>query len=431
LINQAVRRILTVKFRLGLFENPYADLKTTLKVSDCAEHRKLSLEVARKSIVLLKNDGLLPLTKSIKSIAVIGPNADAIRVGNYGSAGAKVVTALEGIRKKAPKGINITYAKGCEIYGGEGTAGFPHAVETARKADVAIVVVGEVSDWGAQNPNPVCGEGYDSNSCTLGGYQLELIQAIAKVQKNIVVVLYNGRPLALPWVKQHIPAFIEAWYPGEEGGTALAEILFGEVNPSGRLPITIPASVGQLPVYYNHKPTARGFSKQPGTFDKAGKDYVFGSTEPLYWFGHGLSYTKFSYGTPVVSPKRIHENANVMVSVEVKNTGKMAGEEVAQLYIRDCIASVTRPVKELKGFKRVFLKPGQKKKVEFMLTPEDLSFTGIDMKRVIEPGTFEVMVGGNSVDLKKATFEIVKPGVQIPSTQNSGKKLSVKEMGWH
>jgi beta-glucosidase len=431
-IDQSVRRILGAKFRLGLFENPYAEAATTKKMAGCAAHRKLALDVARKSIVLLKNTGILPLAKKGQAIAVIGPNAAAIRVGNYGSAGATVVTALDGIRRMAPKGSTVTYAKGCEIYGGEGTKGFSSAIEAARTADVAIVVVGEVSDWGAQNPNPVSGEGYDSDTCALGGHQLDLVKEIAKVQKKTVVVLYNGRPLALPWIKENIPAVIEAWFPGEEGGTALAEILFGLVNPSGRLPITVPASVGQLPVYYNAKPTARGFSKQPGTFDRAGRDYVFGSTEPLYPFGHGLSYTRYAYSNPVAFPKRIHAHASVTVSVKVRNAGRMAGEEVVQLYIRDILASVTRPVKELRKFCRVKLKPGQSKEVSFVLTPADLSFTGIDMRPTNEPGVFEVMVGGNSVDLKKTSFEVVGPGVRVPLDPEKGKKrLTVEQMGWH
>ena len=430
LIDRSVRRILKAKFRMGLFENPYADKKMVMKLLDSKEHRGLALEVARKSIILLKNDGILPIRKTARSIAVIGPNAAAVRIGNYGSSGRRVVTALEGIKAQALKSVKVSYSKGCEIYGGEGKSGFPAAIEAARNADIAVLVMGEVSDWGSKDPNPVSGEGYDSNSLALGGYQLELIQEIFKVQKNVVVVLYNGRPLALPWVKENIPAMIEAWYPGEEGGTALGEILFGKINPSGRLPITVPASVGQLPVYYNHKPTARGYSKKPGTFDKAGRDYVFGTTEPLFPFGFGLSYTKFAYSKLAVSPSRIRPNSRVLVSVEVRNAGKVAGEEVVQLYVRDVLASVTRPVKELRGFRRIFLKPGQKRKVEFVLGPDDLSFTGLEGRRLVEPGVFEVMVGGNSVDLARTKFEIVGEGAVLPKSKAGKSRLSLDQMGW-
>lgn len=431
LIDRAVRRILRVKFALGLFENPYASPLDAVRISDCTAHRQVALEAARKSIVLLKNDRkTLPIPKTARRIAVIGPNADAIRIGNYGTSGTRIVTALEGIRKLAPRGTSIIHTKGCEIYGGD-TSGFADAMRIAENADIAILVIGEVSDWGAQNPNPICGEGYDSDSITLAGHQLELVKEICRVQKNVVVVLYNGRPLATPWIKENVPAIVEAWYPGEEGGTALAEILFGRTNPSGRLPITIPATVGQLPVYYNHKPAARGFDKHPGTPDKPGRDYVFASPEPLFRFGHGLSYTTFKYSGLKVAPAKILAGESVTVSVDVKNTGRMAGEEVVQLYVRDCLASVTRPVKELRGFKRIRLTPGAKKKVSMTLRSSDLEFHDRRMNRVVEPGMFEVMVGGNSIDMIKTTFAIVDDRGKTSAAGGRKQSLSTAEMGWH
>jgi beta-glucosidase len=424
-IDAAVRRILRSKFRLGLFEDPYAAAKQTIPPA----HRKLAREAANKSIVLLENRAkLLPIRDRTRSIAVIGPNADTPRIGNYGPAGVRVVTALEGIRKKAPKGTTVRYAKGCEIYGAPDDRAFAKAVDLAKNADLAVVVLGEVSDWGAKDPNPVCGEGYDSDSLTLGGRQLELVKAVHAVQKNVVVVLYNGRPLAVPWIQKNVSAVLEAWYPGEEGGTALADILFGHVNPSGRLPITIPATVGQLPVYYNHKPTARGFNGQPGTPDKSGRDYVFASPKPLWPFGHGLSYTVFRYSGLKATPARSHVHGRFTVSVDVRNAGKRDGEEVVQLYVRDCVASVTRPVKELRGFQRVALRRGEKKRVTFELGYDDLAFCGRDMSRTVEPGKFWIMVGGSSEHAVQTEIEIV--GAE-DTTGGRATLLTTEEMGWH
>jgi beta-glucosidase len=424
-VDAAVRRILRSKFRLGLFEDPYA----AKEQNQPAAHRALAREAAQKSIVLLENrTKLLPIRERVRKVAVIGPNADAPRIGNYGPAGVRVVTALEGIKKKAPRGVRVSYAKGCEIYGAVDDRAFAKAVASAKDADLAVVVIGEVSDWGAIDPNPVCGEGYDSDSLALGGRQLELVKAVHAVQKNLVVVLYNGRPLAVPWIKDNVSAVIEAWYPGEEGGTALAEILFGHVNPSGRLPITIPATVGQLPVYYNHKPTARGFNGKAGTPDKAGRDYVFASPKPLWPFGHGLSYTVFRYSGLKATPARSHLFGRVTVTVDVRNAGRRDGEEVVQLYVRDVVASVTRPVKELRGFQRVALRRGEKKRVTFELGYDDLAFTGRDMKYAVEPGRFRIMVGGSSEHAVETELEIVGAA---GTTRRASAGLTTEEMGWH
>ena len=402
-IDQAVRRILRAKFLLGLFENPDVNPEYAAKICDCKEHRKLALKVAHKSTVLLKNDGLLPLNKNLNSIAVIGPNANEIRLGNYSGFGMKVVTILEGIKNKISKKVKVYYTKGCEIFGNS-KKGFKEAAEVAEKSDVAILVVGEVSDWGEKFPT--CGEGFDVDDLNLSGVQSDLIEEIYRVQKKIVVILVNGRPLAIPGIKRNIPVILEAWYPGEEGGNAIADILFGDCTPSGKLPITFPSSVGQLPVYYNHKPSARGYYHQPGSPERPARDYVFSKPEPLFVFGYGLSYTKFEYRNLSIEPREIGPKGKVKVSVEVKNIGKFEGEEVVQLYLRDVVSSVTRPVKELKGFRRITLKLNEKKKVEFILTEKELSFLDRQMELIVEPGIFEVMVGGNSTEGIKGNFKV-------------------------
>ena len=427
LLDRAVSRILRLKFKLGLFDNPYVKSKEAAEVFDLPEHRKLALEAARKSIVLLKNkDNILPLNKNIKTIAIIGPNADVQRnlLGDYTypahieitimaaeATGAQlpapderadhvtvpVVTILEGIKAKVSKDTKIMYAAGCE-YNSMSRDGFPEAVKAAKAADAAIVVVGGKSGL---TPDCTCGEMRDSVEIRLPGVQDELVRAIHETGTPVILILVDGRPLVLGWIVEKIPAIIEAWLPGEEGGNAVADVLFGDYNPGGKLPISFPANVGQIPVYYGHKPSA-GRSQFWG-------DYVDASTSPAFEFGYGLSYTTFNFTNLRIEPKRVALTGKTSVKVDIKNTGSKAGEEVVQLYINDVFAKITRPVKELRGFKRIALEPSETKKVEFELPTEALGFYDKDMKFTIEPGIFKVMIGRSSKDIVlEGKFEVTE-----------------------
>ncbi len=397
-IDRSVRRILRQKFRLGLFERPYVDAERAAKLVNSAPHQALALQAARESIVLLKNEkNLLPLAKSLRSIAVIGPNADhkLNLLGDYVAKNVlqNVTTILDGIRQRAGPAARISYVKGCDVLGND-RSGFGAAEKAAKDAQIAIVVVGENERRAAGNRG-TNGEGKDVASLDLTGIQEDLIRAVHQTGTPTVVVLVNGRPLSTRWTAENVPAIVEAWLPGEKGGLAVAEVLFGDYNPSGRLPISIPRHAGQLPVFYNYKPS------------KLRWNYVDMSAAPLYPFGHGLSYTSFEYSAMRISSPRIRRAASVEVSVDVTNAGSQAGEEVVQLYLTDPIATVSRPVQELKGFRKVALKPGEKKTVAFTLTPEDLSLLDRNLERVVEPGEFRVMVGHSSADIKlKGSFEV-------------------------
>ena len=412
LIDQAVRRVLKMKFSLGLFENPYVDVAHVAGVFDTPEQRALARDIARQSVVLLKNEGdLLPLKKDLASIAVIGPSADSVRnlLGDYSypahvemllgeqSAGqVPLISVLAGIRRTASPTTRLMYAKGCEVTD-ESKAGFPEAVEIARQADVALLVLGEKSGL-----TQACtsGEARDRADIGLPGVQEELVQAIYETGTPVVVVLINGRPLSIPWVAEHVPAIVEAWLPGEEGGAAVADVLFGQTNPGGKLPITLPRAAGQIPVYYRHKPSG-GRSNWYG-------DYVSLSSRPLFPFGHGLSYTRFEYADLRIQPQQVGAEGKVEISLDVKNVGERTGDEVVQLYVHDVLSSVTRPVKELKGFKRITLEPGEKKTVTFTLAVSQVGFYDRHMQFVVEPGTIEVLVGSSSEDIRlTGQFEIV------------------------
>lgn len=391
LIDRAVRRILRQKFVLGLFDRPYVDVEHAVNGVPRAEHRRLALRAAQEGIVLLKNEkNLLPLDrKAIRSIAVIGPNASDERnqLGDYTSKVIlqEVVTVLKGIKAKVSPSTEVVYVKACDVRG-QGLNQIQEAQEAARKAQVAVVVVGE-----ARNTD---GEGRDVASLDLSGMQEDLIKAVHATGTPTVVVLINGRPLSVRWVAENIPAIVEAWLPGEQGGNAVAEVLFGDVNPSGRLSVTVPRHVGQLPVYYNHTATK-------------GRNYVDMKAEPLWDFGYGLSYTRFEYSDLKITPAQIPADGKVLVSARVTNTGARPGDEVVQLYLNDVLSSVSRPVKELRGFQKVLLKPGEQKEVEFTLSFEDLSLLDQNLRRVIEPGTFEVMIGASSQDVRlKGNFEV-------------------------
>ena len=412
LIDRAVRRVLELKFRLGLFEHPYVDLSHAKQIMHSSEHQQLALDAAREGIVLLKNQGnLLPLKKNLKSVAVIGPNAENAEtlLGDYSPQVViqHVDTILEGIKGKLSPETRIVYAKGCAV-NDQDKSSFQRAVQAAKSAEVAVVVLGEQTwregDDAKKTSAPTDGEGYDVASLDLTGVQEELVRAVQATGTPTVVVLVNGRPLSIRWEAEHVPAIVEAWQPGERGGQAVADILFGDYNPSARLAITIPRSVGQLPAYYNYKLSksywigngwthARGYVDMPGS--------------PLYPFGYGLSYTQFQYSNIRVDPPQLRTEGTTRVSVDVENTGTRAGVETAQLYIRERFTPVATPVKQLRGFERVALDPAQKKTVSFTLGPQDLQLLDQEMHWRVVPGTFDIMIGRSSADVAaKATLEV-------------------------
>jgi len=433
-LDEAVRRILRIKFRLGLFERPYADEARERAVVFNAENVAAAREIAARSLVLLKNErSTLPFSKELRSIAVIGPLADDPRamLGSWAGDGRadNTVTLLEGIKQKVP-GARILHAKGVAIEG-RGVTGNYHAsppanesaggtnisaaantqaariattpvgpnsieeaMQAARSADVVILAIGETAD--------MSGEAASRTSLDLPGRQLELIHAIHSLGKPYAVVLMNGRPLTINWLAENSPAILETWFAGTQTGPAIADVLFGDVNPGGKLPVTFPRTLGQVPIYYNHKTTGR-----PPTDQKYTSKYLDVPVTPLYPFGYGLSYTQFRFGQPELSAAKIPPNGQLTVNVEVENTGSRTGDEVVQLYIRDEASSVTRPIKELKGFQRITLRPGEKRRVQFTLTPEHLGFYNREMKFVVEPGEFKIMVGPNSEDLRETRFEVV------------------------
>lgn len=401
-IDEAVRRILRIKFRLGLFEHPYTDEGREKGSLLTAESRAAAREIAGRSMVLLKNEReTLPLSKSISSIAVIGPLADDRRapLGWWSGDGKPedTVTPLAGIKAKVSPQTKVSYAKGCDTQG-DSTEGFGEAVAAARNSDVAIVFVGETAE--------MVGEAASKSSLDLTGRQMDLVKAVNATGKPTIVVLMNGRPLTIPWIAENAPAILEAWMGGTEAGSAIADVLFGDVNPGGKLPVTFPRTVGQVPIYYNHMNTGR----PPEANNRYTSKYLDVPWTPLFPFGYGLSYTQFKITNLQLSAQSIPANGKLTVSVDVENVGKRTGDEVVQLYIRDVAASMTRPVKELKGFQRVTLQPGEKRRVEFVLTAEQLGFWNREMRFVVEPGEFKVMVGPNSEDLIEAKFE----GIRYP-----------------
>jgi len=389
LVDRAVRRVLELKFRLGLFENPYVDVNRAVQVVHSQSNQDLALRAGREGIVLLKNDkNLLPLKKDLKSVAVIGPNADDVmnQLGDYSPKRIlqHVTTVIEGIKAVVSPQTRVTQVRGCEITGTD-KSGFAEAVRAAKGSDVAIVVVGE-----RQHDRPTDGESHDVASLDLSGEQEDLIQAVFETGTPTVVVLINGRPLSTRWTSEHVPALVEAWEPGERGGEAVADVLFGNFNPTGRLAISVPRHSGQLPVYYNYKPSKASRMRQ---------GYVDMPATPLYPFGYGLSYTEFEYGNLHVEPSEIHPGGEARVTLDVKNTGDRAGVETVQIYIHEKYAPVSTPVKQLRGFERVALKPGETKTVTMKLTPEDLQLLDIDMRWRVVPGDFEIMAGKSSADI--------------------------------
>jgi beta-glucosidase len=434
LVDAAVRRVLLQKLALGLFERPYVDAGRAAEVFDTVEQRALAHQLAQKSIVLLKNDGsLLPLRKDLTALAVIGPSADSVRLlqGDYHypahleimygeireddmsprPAGAinlaqyfvRMVTVIEGIRAKVGPQTRLLYAPGCDI-AGESKAGFAAAVDAAQQAEVAVLVVGEKSGL---VEGCTSGESVDRAGLGLSGVQQALVEAIAATGKPIVVVLINGRPLALPWIAANVAAMVEAWVPGEEGGSAIADVLFGDYNPAGRLPVSLPVSVGQVPVFYNHKPSG-GRSQWKG-------DYADLSARPLFPFGHGLSFSRYEYTDLRIAPEQASAADTIDVSLLVHNVGERGGDEVVQLYVHDTIASVTRPVKELKGFARLSLAAGEARRVCFSLPVALLAFYDRSMDYVVEPGSIEIMLGASSEDIRlSGRLDIVGKKERLP-----------------
>ena len=408
-VDQAVGRVLRAKFLLGLFENPLVDVEKAVSLTNSQAHQVIALEAARRSIVLLKNDNqLLPLNKDrLRSIAVIGPNAADVHLGGYSDDPKRGISVLQGVRSKVGSAITVNYAEGCKITkeGGKwwddkselsdpavDAKLIAEAVEAAKASDVALVVVGGNEDtnkeaWADNHLG-------DRDSLDLVGRQDDLVKAIVETGKPVIVMLINSGPLSVNYIAARVPAILEGFYLGQETGTAVADVLFGDHNPGGKLAVSFPRSVGQLPIYYNHKPTAR-------------RGYLYTSKEPLFPFGFGLSYTTFEYSNLKVTPGEIGINGRADVSVTVRNTGRRAGDEIVQLYIRDLVSTVTRPVMELKDFRRISLAPDESRTITFTITPDKLSFLDLNMNRIVEPGTFEVMVGTSSVKFQKIKLEVV------------------------
>ncbi|MCK9206323.1 MAG: glycoside hydrolase family 3 C-terminal domain-containing protein, partial [Salinivirgaceae bacterium] len=410
-INQSVKKLLTLKYQLGLFDNKPLDTNRMLQLTNCDAHKKLALEASEKSLVLLKNqNNLLPLNEQkIKTLAVVGPLAKGVNYGGY-TAEPRYdgVDVLEGIQNIAEGKFNVLYAEGCKIakeessfWGNEIHAPndleadqelIADAVKTAKQSDAIVLALGETVSfcreaWGENHLG-------DRESLELLGRQNQLVEELLKTDKPIVVLMFGGRPLSFNLVAEKVPSIVQVFYPGQEGGTAIASILFGKVNPSGKLAITIPKSVGQLPCYYSRKPSRM-------------RSYIyFAGSEPLFAFGHGLSYTTYSYGELAISKNQMTANDTITVSIPVTNSGNRAGEEVVQLYIHDKFSSGIRPIKELKDFARVALAAGETKTVLFQITKEKLEYYNPDLQKVVEPGEFEVFVGTSSVSLQSKLFTV-------------------------
>ena len=410
-LDDLVAPMLHWKFKLGLFDDPYVDPDEADRIVGSQGNAELALQAARETITLLKNENnLAPLNlKNLKTIAVIGPNANRTLLGGYSGKPPHEITVFEGISAKVGDRARVLYSEGCKItIGGawhidevvpsdpeEDRRQIAEAVEVARQADVVVLAIGdnEQTSREAWNLNHMG----DRTSLDLIGRQEDLVKAMLETGKPVIVFLFNGRPLSINYLNENVPVIFECWYLGQETGRAVADVLFGDHNPGGKLPITFPRSAGHLPAFYNYKPSAR-------------RGYLFDDVSPLYAFGYGLSYTTFSISNVRLANKSIKRNGSTRVLAEVKNTGKRAGSEVVQMYIRDLVSSVTRPVKELKGFQKVFLKPGETKSVEIEISHESLAFYDINMKYVVEPGEFEIMVGNSSrdSDLQKMILRVLE-----------------------
>lgn len=424
-IDRAVRRLLRAKFQMGLFEDPYVEPEEAAQTAGAEHQRDLALEAAQQGITLLKNEGVLPLdTDEIERIAVIGPHAAETLLGGYSGEPRHTVSILEGVRQQVGDEVAVEYAEGVRItedsvftddpqphVGGSRSytrwitnevvqpdsaanqQRIQNAVELARESDVAIVAVG----GNEQTSREAWAEAHlgDRTQLDMVGQQEELVEAVLETETPTVTMLNHGRPLAIPELVEKVPALLDGWYLGQETGRAVADVLFGEVNPSGHLPVTIPRSVGQLPRFYNHKPSAL-------------RGYLDDSTKPLFPFGYGLSYTSFTYENIQLEPAEIGRYGTTTLTVDVTNTGDRAGTDVVQMYLRDRVSEVTRPVKELRGFERVSLEPGETTTVSFEIGSDDLSFHGTNMEEIIEPGLFDIMVGHSSDDVQSVELRVVE-----------------------
>ncbi|HZR17622.1 MAG TPA: glycoside hydrolase family 3 N-terminal domain-containing protein [Verrucomicrobiae bacterium] len=410
-LDDLVAPMLYWKFQMGLFDDPYVDPDEAARIVGCEAHRELALQAAREAITLLKNENnLAPLDAAkLKSIAVIGPNAHRMLLGGYSGLPKHNVTVLEGIKARVGDQIKVLYAEGCKITEAgswqqdevipsdpaEDRRRIAEASEVAKQADVVVLAIGGNEQtsreaWGLKHMG-------DRTSLDLVGRQDELVEAMLATGRPVIVFLFNGRPLSINKVAKHVPVIFECWYLGQECGRAVADVLFGDVNPGGKLPISIPRSVGHLPVFYNHKPSAR-------------RGYLWDDVSPLFSFGFGLGYTAFQLKNVRLAKKKIARDGSTRLLVDVTNTGKRAGSEVVQMYVRDCVSAVTRPIKELKGFKKVWLQPGETKTVALDITAESLAFYDLNMKYGVEPGDFEIMVGNSSrdADLQKVVLTVTK-----------------------
>ncbi|WP_264552376.1 glycoside hydrolase family 3 N-terminal domain-containing protein [Flavobacterium sp. N2038] len=408
LVDDAVRRILRKKFELGLFDDPYkySDEKRAEKALNNPENRKAALEMAEKSIVLLKNENqTLPISKNVKTIAFIGPMVKEYKA-NMGFWSVElpevnydkwIVSQWDGLQNKVGKDTKLLYAKGCEV-DGDNKDGFAEAVATAKEADVVILSIGERRD--------MSGEAKSRSDLHLPGVQEDLVKAIQATGKPVVVLINAGRPLVFNWTADNVPAIVYTWWLGTEAGNAIANVLFGDYNPSGKLPMTFPREVGQVPIYYNHFSTGRpAKNENDANYVSA---YIDLKNSPKFPFGYGLSYTKFDYSGLKLSSAKIKSNETIKVSFQLSNVGKVAGEEVVQLYLKDKFGSVVRPVLELKDFQKVKLNAGESKTIEFTIDKEKLSFYNNKLEWTTEPGDFEVMIGASSADIKlKSDFELV------------------------
>jgi beta-glucosidase len=409
-VDRSVARVLRAKFAAGMFEDPYVNADYAEKITNSAEHQQLALKAAHEAIILLKNqDNLLPLTKNkYKRIAVIGPNAAELHLGGYSNKPGRGVSVLQAIKTKVGSTAEVVYSLGCKITESDPdwdadkvVLGDPslnakridEAAKVAATADVVILALGGNEQtsreaWAINHPG-------DRDNLDLLGNQDDLVRAVLATGKPTIAFLQHGRPNSINYIAEHVPAILDGWYLGQEGGTAVADVLFGDYNPAGRLPVTVPRSTGQLPDYYYQKPSAK-------------REYLGSTVLPLFPFGWGLSYSTFKYANLHATPDSIGPQGRATISVDVTNSGAVRGDEVVQLYIRDEVSSVTRPVKELRGFRRLSLNPGETKSVEFVLGPDELSFLDRDMHRVVEPGMFTIMVAGNSVDLISTKLNVVE-----------------------
>lgn len=430
-VDQAVKRVLRAKFEMGLFDDPYQE-NTKFKLPIHADESiALSRRIANESTVLLKNENsLLPLDMDkLKSVAVIGPNADAVQFGDYTWSKNKRdgVTPLQGIKSLVGKKVTVNYAKGCSISSLD-TSGIAEAVECTKKSDVALVFLGSSSTafvrHSAEPSNS--GEGIDLSDISLSGAQNDLIKAICETGKPVVAILVAGKPFAIPFIKKNVPAVLVQWYAGEQAGNSIADILFGKVNPSGKISFSFPQSTGHLPAYYNYLPTDKGYYNEPGSYEKPGRDYVFSSPDALWSFGHGLSYTHFAYSDFVSNKKKYNAYDTITIQVNVKNDGRMDGQEVVQVYVRDNISSVMTPVKQLKAFHKVFIPKGERRVVTLKIPVTELYLVDNFGRRYLEPGTFQIMTGTSSAEIY-STIEVEVGETEALSEDGEKKKKVAKE----